>query len=56
MTTHADYNDILAYEFATRKWTTLVKDKPGVGYMQWSTDSTANSVPGPAPHQTALRS
>ena len=39
MATHDAYDDILLYEFATRKWTTLLKDTPGIGYMEWSADS-----------------
>ena len=39
MTTHADNSGILLYEFVTRKWSTIVKDMPGIGYMEWSADS-----------------
>jgi Tol biopolymer transport system component/DNA-binding winged helix-turn-helix (wHTH) protein len=36
---HPNSEDILLYEFATRKWSTLVKDAGRTGYMQWSSDS-----------------
>jgi len=35
---HPNGDDLLLYEFATAKWSVLVKD-PGIGYMQWSKDS-----------------
>jgi len=36
---HPDGEDLLLYEFATAKWTLLVKDLGHTGYMQWSNDS-----------------
>jgi Tol biopolymer transport system component len=39
MTSHEAYDDILLYEFATQKWTVLVKDLGPVGYMEWTSDS-----------------
>jgi len=35
LASHADYNDLVLYEFATRKWTTIVKDRGFIGYMEW---------------------
>jgi len=37
--THAAYDDILLFEIATRKWTTLVKGLGAIGYLEWSSDS-----------------
>lgn len=36
LASHADYNDLLLYEFATRKWTTILKDRGFIGYMEWA--------------------
>jgi Tol biopolymer transport system component/DNA-binding winged helix-turn-helix (wHTH) protein len=36
LASHADYNDLLLYEFATRKWTTIFKDRGFIGYMEWA--------------------
>jgi Tol biopolymer transport system component/DNA-binding winged helix-turn-helix (wHTH) protein len=36
---HPAGDDILLYEFATGKWSVLLKDLGYVGYMQWSRDS-----------------
>ena len=36
LASHADYDDLVLYEFATRKWTTLVKDLGFIGYMEWA--------------------
>ena len=36
LASHADYNDLVLYEFATRKWTTIVKDRGFIGYMEWT--------------------
>ncbi len=33
---HADYDDLLLYEFATRKWTIIAKDLGPIGYMEWT--------------------
>jgi Tol biopolymer transport system component/DNA-binding winged helix-turn-helix (wHTH) protein len=36
---HPNSEDILLYEFATQKWSVLVKNVGRTGYMQWSRDS-----------------
>jgi Tol biopolymer transport system component/DNA-binding winged helix-turn-helix (wHTH) protein len=36
LASHADYSDLLLYEFATRKWTTAVKERGLIGYMEWA--------------------
>jgi Tol biopolymer transport system component/DNA-binding winged helix-turn-helix (wHTH) protein len=36
LASHADYNDLLLYEFATQKWTELVKGLGMIGYMEWT--------------------
>jgi Tol biopolymer transport system component/DNA-binding winged helix-turn-helix (wHTH) protein len=36
--THSTYDDIQLYDFATAKWTTIVKDLGPVGYMNWTRD------------------
>lgn len=36
LASHANYEDVLLYEFATRKWTTLVKGLGMIGYMEWT--------------------
>jgi Tol biopolymer transport system component/DNA-binding winged helix-turn-helix (wHTH) protein len=38
LASHADYEDILRYEFATRKWTVIAKDLGPIGYMEWTND------------------
>jgi Tol biopolymer transport system component/DNA-binding winged helix-turn-helix (wHTH) protein len=35
---HSNYDDILLYDFATAKWTTVVKDLGPLGYMNWTRD------------------
>jgi Tol biopolymer transport system component/DNA-binding winged helix-turn-helix (wHTH) protein len=35
LTSHADYDDLLLYEFATGKWTAIAKGLGAVGYMEW---------------------
>jgi Tol biopolymer transport system component len=37
--THDRYDDVILYDFATQKWTTIVKGMGTVGYMEWSNDS-----------------
>lgn len=39
LASHADYPDLLLYDFTTRKWSTIVKDKGPIGYMEWTADS-----------------
>jgi Tol biopolymer transport system component/DNA-binding winged helix-turn-helix (wHTH) protein len=34
--THADYDDLLLYEFATQKWSVIVKKLGPMGYMEWT--------------------
>jgi Tol biopolymer transport system component/DNA-binding winged helix-turn-helix (wHTH) protein len=36
LASHADYDDLLLYEFATRKWTVIAKDLGPIGYMEWT--------------------
>jgi Tol biopolymer transport system component/DNA-binding winged helix-turn-helix (wHTH) protein len=36
LASHADYNDLLLYEFATRKWTVIAKGLGPIGYMEWT--------------------
>jgi Tol biopolymer transport system component/DNA-binding winged helix-turn-helix (wHTH) protein len=36
--THSSYDDLLLYDFATAKWTTIVKDLGPLGYMNWTRD------------------
>jgi Tol biopolymer transport system component/DNA-binding winged helix-turn-helix (wHTH) protein len=36
--THGSYDDLIVYEFARQKWTTLVKDKGLIGFMEWTPD------------------
>jgi Tol biopolymer transport system component/DNA-binding winged helix-turn-helix (wHTH) protein len=39
LTSHEAYDDLLLFEFATQKWSVLVKDLGPIGYMEWSGDS-----------------
>jgi Tol biopolymer transport system component len=39
LASHSDYDDLLVYEFATQKMTTIVKGLGPIGYMEWSNDS-----------------
>ena len=36
LASHADYSDILLYEFASRKWTVIAKGLGPIGYMEWT--------------------
>ena len=36
--THGTYDDLVLYDFARQKWTTLAKDKGLVGFMEWTPD------------------
>jgi Tol biopolymer transport system component/DNA-binding winged helix-turn-helix (wHTH) protein len=38
ITTRSTYDDITLYDFATRKWTTIVKNLGPLGYMNWTRD------------------
>ena len=38
LASHADYGDLLLYEFAIRKWTVIAKDLGPIGYMEWTND------------------
>jgi Tol biopolymer transport system component/DNA-binding winged helix-turn-helix (wHTH) protein len=33
---HAEYDALLLYEFATRKWTVIAKNLGPIGYMEWT--------------------
>ncbi len=35
----ATYDNLMLYEFATQKWTVIVKDFGLIGYMEWTSDS-----------------
>jgi WD40 repeat protein len=39
LASHATFNDLLLYEFATQKWTVIAKDLGLIGYMEWANDS-----------------
>ena len=36
LASHASYDDLLLYEFATQKWTVIVKGLGDIGYMEWT--------------------
>jgi Tol biopolymer transport system component/DNA-binding winged helix-turn-helix (wHTH) protein len=36
LASHADYDDLLLYEFAIRKWTVIAKGLGPIGYMEWT--------------------
>ena len=36
LASHADYEDLLLYEFASRKWTVIAKGLGPIGYMEWA--------------------
>jgi Tol biopolymer transport system component/DNA-binding winged helix-turn-helix (wHTH) protein len=38
LATHVSYDDLLLYDFARQKWTTLVKNKGLIGFMEWTPD------------------
>jgi Tol biopolymer transport system component/DNA-binding winged helix-turn-helix (wHTH) protein len=38
LATHHNYEDLLVYDFARQDWTTLVKDKGLIGFMEWTPD------------------
>jgi Tol biopolymer transport system component/DNA-binding winged helix-turn-helix (wHTH) protein len=38
LATHGTYDDLVLYDFARQKWTTLVKDKGLIGFMEWMPD------------------
>ena len=38
LATHHSYDDLLVYDFARQKWTTLAKDKGLIGFMEWTPD------------------
>jgi Tol biopolymer transport system component len=38
LASHADYDDLLLYEFATRKWTVIARGLGPIGYMEWTDD------------------
>jgi DNA-binding winged helix-turn-helix (wHTH) protein/Tol biopolymer transport system component len=39
LATHPDNTDLELYEFATRKWSPILKNFPHIGYMEWASDS-----------------
>lgn len=39
LASHADYLDLLVYDFGTQKWSTIVKNMGPIGYMEWTADS-----------------
>jgi Tol biopolymer transport system component/DNA-binding winged helix-turn-helix (wHTH) protein len=39
LASHATFNDLLLYEFATQKWAVIAKDLGLIGYMEWANDS-----------------
>jgi Tol biopolymer transport system component/DNA-binding winged helix-turn-helix (wHTH) protein len=36
LASHADFDDLLLYEFAIRKWTVIAKGLGPIGYMEWT--------------------
>jgi Tol biopolymer transport system component/DNA-binding winged helix-turn-helix (wHTH) protein len=38
LATHGTYDDLVLYDFARQKWTTLLKDKGLIGFMEWMPD------------------
>jgi Tol biopolymer transport system component/DNA-binding winged helix-turn-helix (wHTH) protein len=36
LASHANYDDLLLYEFASRKWTLIAKGLGMIGYMEWT--------------------
>ena len=38
LASHANYLDLLLYDFNMRKWSTIVKDMGPIGYMEWTAD------------------
>jgi Tol biopolymer transport system component/DNA-binding winged helix-turn-helix (wHTH) protein len=38
LASHKSYEDLVMYDFARQKWTTLVKDKGVIGFMEWTPD------------------
>ena len=36
LASHADYGDLLLYEFVTKKWNVIVKGLGSIGYMEWT--------------------
>jgi Tol biopolymer transport system component/DNA-binding winged helix-turn-helix (wHTH) protein len=38
LASHADYDDLLLYEFAVRKWSVIAKSLGPIGYMEWTDD------------------
>jgi Tol biopolymer transport system component/DNA-binding winged helix-turn-helix (wHTH) protein len=38
LASHKSYDDLIVYDFARQKWTTLVKEKGLIGYMEWTPD------------------
>jgi Tol biopolymer transport system component/DNA-binding winged helix-turn-helix (wHTH) protein len=38
LASHKSYDDLVMYEFARQKWTTLVKNRGLIGFMEWMPD------------------
>ena len=38
LATHGTYDDLVLYDFARQKWTTLLKDQGLIGFMEWTPD------------------
>jgi len=38
LATHKSYDDLVIYDFARQKWTTLVKNTGLIGFMEWTPD------------------
>jgi Tol biopolymer transport system component/DNA-binding winged helix-turn-helix (wHTH) protein len=38
LASHKSYDDLMLYDFAQQKWTTMVKDMGYIGYMEWTPD------------------
>jgi Tol biopolymer transport system component/DNA-binding winged helix-turn-helix (wHTH) protein len=38
LASHKSFDDLLTYEFAKQKWTTIAKDMGMIGYMEWTPD------------------
>jgi Tol biopolymer transport system component/DNA-binding winged helix-turn-helix (wHTH) protein len=38
LATHGTYDDLVLYDFGRQKWTTILKDKGLIGFMEWTPD------------------
>lgn len=39
LASHADYLDLLLYDFGAQKWSAIFKNAGAIGYMEWTADS-----------------